>query len=147
MTREQLEHLIRASGVITNQYEFVILGSQSILGAIPNPPALFTMSAEADIYPLQAPALADEIELTKTALLKHLEHGVLLVNLAALYPDFSSRLSLADLQTIVHFPDIYPSSAAVPLARTVQRIDDAGKAADWFPRAPSDGQPVTPPKT
>ncbi len=62
MTREQLEHIIRASGVITNQYEFVILGSQSILGAIPNPPAFFTMSAEADIYPLQAPALADDID-------------------------------------------------------------------------------------
>jgi hypothetical protein len=37
MTRKELEHIIRASGNITNQYEFVILGSQSILGAIPNP--------------------------------------------------------------------------------------------------------------
>jgi hypothetical protein len=62
MTREDLEHIIRASGRITHQYEFVILGSQSILGAIPNPPALFTMSAEADIYPLEAPELADQIE-------------------------------------------------------------------------------------
>jgi hypothetical protein len=62
MTREQLEHIIRASGVITDQYEFVILGSQAILGAIPNPPAFFTMSAEADIYPLNVPALADEID-------------------------------------------------------------------------------------
>jgi hypothetical protein len=109
---------------------------------------------EAERYSVQASdpthlapsVLADEIELTKTALLKHLEHGVLLVNLAAIYPDFSSRLRLADLQTIVHFPDIYPSSAAVPLARTVQRIDAAGKAADWFPQAPSSGQPSTPPK-
>jgi hypothetical protein len=62
MTREELEHIIRASGAITNQYEFVILGSQSILGAIPNPPAQFTVSAEADIYPLAAPELADEID-------------------------------------------------------------------------------------
>jgi hypothetical protein len=62
MTREELEHIIRASGNITNQYEFVILGSQSILGAIPNPPAFFTMSAEADIYPLAEPELADQID-------------------------------------------------------------------------------------
>lgn len=62
MTREELEHIIRASGNITQQYEFVILGSQSILGAIPNPPEFFTMSAEADIYPLDAPELADQID-------------------------------------------------------------------------------------
>jgi hypothetical protein len=34
MTREELEHIIRASGDITNQYEFVIIGSQSILGPV-----------------------------------------------------------------------------------------------------------------
>jgi hypothetical protein len=62
MTREELEHIIRASGNITQQYEFVILGSQSILGAIPNPPEFFTMSAEADIYPLDAPEMADQID-------------------------------------------------------------------------------------
>ena len=39
MNRDELEHLIRASGVITNQYEFVIVGSQSILGPIPLPGA------------------------------------------------------------------------------------------------------------
>ena len=62
MTREELEHIIRASGEVTNQYEFVIVGSQSILGPVPRPEAVFTMSAEADIYPLQAPELADAIE-------------------------------------------------------------------------------------
>lgn len=62
MTREELEHLIRASAAVTDQYEFVIVGSQSILGAIPNPDAVFTMSAEADIYPLAAPDLADKID-------------------------------------------------------------------------------------
>lgn len=49
MTRDDLEHIIRASGDVTNQYEFVIVGSQSILGSVPNPPSVFTMSAEADI--------------------------------------------------------------------------------------------------
>ncbi|MDC6168988.1 DUF6036 family nucleotidyltransferase [Paucibacter sp. XJ19-41] len=62
MTREELEHLIRASGEVTDQYEFVIVGSQSMLGPVPNPEAVFTMSAEADIYPLHAPELADKIE-------------------------------------------------------------------------------------
>jgi hypothetical protein len=62
MTREQLEHIIRASADITGQYEFIIVGSQSILGPVPNPESVFTMSAEADIYPLQAPELADMID-------------------------------------------------------------------------------------
>ena len=62
MTREELEHVIRASGDITNQYEFVILGSQSMLGSVPNPEEVFTVSMEADIYPLQAHELADKID-------------------------------------------------------------------------------------
>ena len=62
MTREELEHIIRASGDITDQYEFVIVGSQSILGAVLRPEDVFTVSMEADIYPLQAPELADRID-------------------------------------------------------------------------------------
>ena len=62
MTRDELEHIIRASGDITDQYEFMVIGSQSILGPVPNPEAIFMMSAEADIYPLQAPELAEKIE-------------------------------------------------------------------------------------
>ncbi len=62
MTREELEHIIRASGDITDQYEFVIVGSQSMLGPVPNPEAEFMMSMEADIYPLLAPELADRID-------------------------------------------------------------------------------------
>jgi hypothetical protein len=62
MTREELEHIIRASADITNQYEFVIIGSQSMLGSVPRPEPEFTVSMEADIYPLQNPALADEID-------------------------------------------------------------------------------------
>jgi hypothetical protein len=49
VTREELEHIIRASGDITDQYEFVIVGSQSILGAVPRPGDVFTVSMEADI--------------------------------------------------------------------------------------------------
>jgi hypothetical protein len=54
MTREELEHVIRAAAEVTNEYEFVVVGSQSILGPIPNPPAELTMSMEADIYPMNA---------------------------------------------------------------------------------------------
>lgn len=62
MNREDLEHIIRASGDVTDQYEFVIIGSQSILGSVPYPEAIFKMSAEADIYPLQTPELSDKID-------------------------------------------------------------------------------------
>lgn len=52
MTRTELEHIIRAVAAITNQYETVIVGSQSILGAIPNAPGVLLQSMEADVYPL-----------------------------------------------------------------------------------------------
>ncbi len=54
MNREDLEHLIRAAAAVTDEYEFVIVGSQSILGSIPNAPPELKMSAEADMYPLNA---------------------------------------------------------------------------------------------
>ena len=62
MTREELEHIIRASAEVTQEYEFIIVGSQSILGSVPNPEDEFTMSAEADIYPMNAPDKANLIE-------------------------------------------------------------------------------------
>ena len=62
MQRSQLEHLIRAAGEITNQYEFVVIGSQSIVGALDRPPPECMVSMEADIYPLQAPELAELID-------------------------------------------------------------------------------------
>lgn len=62
MKRQDLEHLIRASSQITQEYELVVIGSQSILGTDPNPPAELTVSAEADIYPLHKPELAHEID-------------------------------------------------------------------------------------
>ena len=62
MTRSELEHIIRASADITDQYEFIIIGSQSILGSIPHPNEVLTVSMEADIYPKQAPELAEKID-------------------------------------------------------------------------------------
>ena len=62
MKRHELEHLIRAAAAITNQYEIVVLGSQSILGAVPDAPDFLLRSMEADMYPLQRPDLADLID-------------------------------------------------------------------------------------
>lgn len=62
MKRSELEHLIRAAADVTNEYEFVIVGSQSILGPIPHPPPEFTMSMEADMYPMNAEHKADQID-------------------------------------------------------------------------------------
>ena len=50
MRVEELEHLVRAAAEMTGRYEFVIVGSQAILGSHPNAPAVFTMSNEADMY-------------------------------------------------------------------------------------------------
>lgn len=62
MQRHELEHLIRAASAITNDHEVVVVGSQSILGAVPNPPDSLTVSMEADIYPANMPELADLID-------------------------------------------------------------------------------------
>lgn len=62
MNRSELEHLIRAASAITNEYEIMVVGSQSILGAVPNAPSELLMSMEADIYPPNRPELADLID-------------------------------------------------------------------------------------
>lgn len=62
MKRHEIEHIIRASGNITNEDKFVIIGSQAILGSIEAPPAELTVSQEADIYPLNNPHKADMID-------------------------------------------------------------------------------------
>lgn len=62
MQKSELEHLIRAAAAITNEYEFVIIGSQSILGSVDTPPAECLLSIEADIYPLNAEHLSDLID-------------------------------------------------------------------------------------
>lgn len=62
MKRKELEHIIRAAAAITDQYEIVVVGSQSILGAVPNAPEALLQSMEADIYPMHRPDLADLID-------------------------------------------------------------------------------------
>lgn len=62
MKREQLEHLIRAAAAITNEYEIMIIGSQSILGSHPNAPTVLLQSMEADFYIESKPDMSDLID-------------------------------------------------------------------------------------
>lgn len=62
MKRKELEHLIRVAAAITDQYEIMVIGSQSILGAVPDAPEFLLQSMEADVYPLHRPDLADLID-------------------------------------------------------------------------------------
>jgi hypothetical protein len=62
MKRSELEHLIRAVAAITNECEIMVVGSQSILGAVPNAPSELLKSMEADVFPLHRPEFADLID-------------------------------------------------------------------------------------
>jgi hypothetical protein len=61
--RAQMDHIIRAAADITGEREFVIIGSQAILGNDDvDPPPSLLVSMEADIYPARAPEKADLID-------------------------------------------------------------------------------------
>lgn len=62
MQRHQLEHIIRAAAGITGAPEFVIVGSQSVLGQFPSAPPELLVSMEADIFSLNDPSLSDLID-------------------------------------------------------------------------------------
>jgi hypothetical protein len=62
MKRSDLEHLIRAAGKIAQDGEIVIIGSQAILGQFPDAPGILSVSAEADVFPLNRPERADLID-------------------------------------------------------------------------------------
>ena len=50
MKRRELEHLIRAAAAVTDQYEIVVVGSQSVLGAVPDAPDVLLQSRGADCF-------------------------------------------------------------------------------------------------
>jgi hypothetical protein len=62
MTREQLEHVIRASAAIAGVREVVVIGNQAILGEFPSAPPELLVSREADVYPLAHPERRDLID-------------------------------------------------------------------------------------
>jgi len=62
MHRQQLEHIIRAAAGITGASEFVIVGSQALLGQFPQAPDELLTSIEADVFSLRDPADSDLID-------------------------------------------------------------------------------------
>jgi hypothetical protein len=62
MKRCDLEHILRASKGITGETEFIVIGSQSILGAHPDAPRVLRESMEADLYPKLRPEFSEMIE-------------------------------------------------------------------------------------
>ena len=62
MKRVDLEHILRASKGITGESEFIVIGSQAILGSFPDAPRELRQSMEVDIYPRFRPELAERIE-------------------------------------------------------------------------------------
>lgn len=49
MKRKDLEHILRASGKLLNETQFIVIGSQSILGKYPDAHIDLLQSAEADL--------------------------------------------------------------------------------------------------
>jgi hypothetical protein len=55
VTRQQLEHIIRAAAGTADVKDIVVIGSQAILGTFPNAPAELRESMDADVFPKDAP--------------------------------------------------------------------------------------------
>lgn len=62
MRRADFEHVVGAAANITRLDEFVVVGSQAILGSFADVPESMLRSLDADLYPLRAPAAADDID-------------------------------------------------------------------------------------
>lgn len=62
MKRSDLEHILRASKGITGETEFIVIGSQCILGPHPDAPRVLRHSMELDLYPKYRPELAPILE-------------------------------------------------------------------------------------
>jgi hypothetical protein len=61
VTREQLEHVVRAAAAVVRD-DLVVVGSQAILGEHPDAPASLLVSQEADVFPRTNPGAAIEID-------------------------------------------------------------------------------------
>jgi len=62
MTRDQLEHAIRAACQVSEDTELMIFGSQAILGEHPDAPADLRASVEVDVQPKNRPEAVDKID-------------------------------------------------------------------------------------
>jgi hypothetical protein len=64
MTREQLEHIIRAAGILADVEDLIVIGSQAVLGEYPSAPHELLISNEADVFPPNHPERSDLIDAT-----------------------------------------------------------------------------------
>lgn len=62
MDPAEFEHVLAAAAQVTGEDEFVVIGSQAVLGSLAHPPAALLHSLEVDVYPLHAPEAADFID-------------------------------------------------------------------------------------
>jgi hypothetical protein len=62
MDRADFEHVIAAAANVLDADEFVVVGSQAILGPHPDAPSELLRSLEADIYPARQPERAEELD-------------------------------------------------------------------------------------
>ena len=61
MKKPELELALRVAGKIARDSEFIVFGSQSILGTVPRPPKICLVSLEVDLYPRHHPQAASLI--------------------------------------------------------------------------------------
>lgn len=62
MRRDEFDHVIAAAANVVGEDEFVVIGSQAILGPHPDAPEALLRSTEVDIYPATTPGKADMID-------------------------------------------------------------------------------------
>jgi len=62
MKRSEIEHVLRAAKEIAGEDEFILIGSQSVLGAFPDAPLALRRSIELDLYPKRHPEKSDLID-------------------------------------------------------------------------------------
>ena len=97
MTRDQLEHAIRAACDVSGDTEVWVFGSQAILGEHPDAPKSVCASIEVDIQPKNHPEKVDEVDGALGELSPFNQafgfyvHGVS-VAAATLPPDWQSRV-------------------------------------------------------
>jgi len=76
MTREQLEHAIRAACDVSHDTELFVFGSQAILAEYPEAPERLRASVEVDVQPKNHPEATDAIDGSLGELSKfHQTHG------------------------------------------------------------------------
>ena len=96
MQRSELEHLLRAAGEIIDERQFIVIGSQSILGKYPDAPEELLRSREADFIAKNRPERTAMLEAIGEASRFYETHGYYVdpvdSRTAVLPRDWKSRL-------------------------------------------------------